>query len=58
VSLHLDYVLWCGRELEVPCSLSCFEEWLVLQGFQVGSLRLVHGLVLKVDIAVQLPERP
>ena len=53
VSLHLDYVLWCGQELEVPCSLPCFRGWLVVQGFQLSSFGLVYGLVLKVDLNEQ-----
>jgi hypothetical protein len=52
-SLHLDYVLWCGQELDVPCSLSCFQVWLALQGFQLSSFGLVHGLVLKVDLSAK-----
>ena len=58
VSLHLDYVLWCGQESEVPCSSPCFQDWLVWQGFQLDSFGLVRGLVLKADLWVQLPEVP
>jgi hypothetical protein len=56
--LHLDYILWCRKELEVPCSLSSFQDWLALQGFQLDSLGLVHALVLKVDLWAHSPEKP
>src|ERR1700685_4438286 len=49
-SLHLDYVVWCAQALEVPCSLSSFQDWFVLQGFQLSSFNMVQGIVLKVDL--------
>jgi hypothetical protein len=53
VSLHLDYALWCVKVFEVPCSLSTFQDWLVLQGFQLKDSGLVHGLVLNQDLSPQ-----
>ena len=57
VPLQHDYVLWCGQELEVPCSLARFREWLVLQGFHLYASGLVHGLVLKADLWPQAAEQ-
>jgi hypothetical protein len=58
VSLHLDYLLWCGQELEVPCSLDRFQDWLVLQGFQLDRFGLVRGLLLKVDLWEKFSQTP